>query len=142
MFILRQSGHSRRWQGADKWLGRQCAHRAVAGRLARHGRYGAAKADLRRFAKAALGRRAVHPDGRVLAGDGVPQAPDGHLARLLRDLLWRTLGLVANRTDVSQSSFSVAPAEAGAWDRKPGAQPPWVPAFRAHDEICVRVSLV
>ena len=45
--------------------------------------------DLRRIAEAALGRRAVHPDGRVLAGDWPkPEGSGrGRAARLLRGLL-------------------------------------------------------
>src|SRR5262249_27177835 len=51
--------------------------------------FGAAKADLRRFAEAALGRRAVHPDGRVLAGDGVPKRFDRRPSGMFCDVLWR-----------------------------------------------------
>jgi peptide/nickel transport system substrate-binding protein len=51
-----------RRQGADKRLGQQSADRGIR-RLARYCRFGAAEADLRRFAEAALGRRAVHPNG-------------------------------------------------------------------------------
>src|SRR6516225_9718867 len=84
-----QLGHSRRRQGADKRLGQQSAHRGIARHLARHGRSGAAKADLRRFAEAALDRRAVHSAWRILAGDSLPKGFDRRPARMFRDVLWR-----------------------------------------------------
>src|SRR5262249_31879912 len=58
-------------------------------RLARHGRFGAAKADLRRSAEAALDRCAVHTDGRVLASVSIPKEFDRRAARMFRDVLRR-----------------------------------------------------
>jgi hypothetical protein len=55
------------------------------------------KADLRRFAEAALGRRAVHPDGRVLASVGVPEGLDRRPARLFRGVLLRPARLNERR---------------------------------------------
>src|SRR5258705_2374901 len=57
--------------------------------MARYGRFGAAEADQRRIAEAALDRRAVHPDGRVLAGDGVSEGLDRRTARMFRGVLRR-----------------------------------------------------
>ena len=57
--------------------------------MARYGRFGAVEADRCRIAEAALDRRAVHPDGRVLAGDGVSEGLDRRTARMFRGVLRR-----------------------------------------------------
>src|SRR3984893_6467432 len=57
--------------------------------MARYGRSGATEAERPRVAEAALDRCAVHPNGRVLAGDGVSEGLDRRTARMFRGVLRR-----------------------------------------------------
>ena len=85
---LRASDASRRRQGCFGRVADQRPHRRAARRLARCRRFRRAAADLQRFTEAILGRRAVHPDGRILAGDGVPEGLDRRAARVFCGFLW------------------------------------------------------
>src|SRR5712671_878562 len=76
------SDASRRRQGCSGRVAYQCPHRRVARRLARRRQFRGAEAHLHRVAGAVLGRRAVHSDGRILAGYGVPEGPDRCPARM------------------------------------------------------------
>src|ERR1700719_3386686 len=71
--------------------------------MARYGRFGAAEADRCRIAEAALDRCAVHPDGRVLAGDGVSEGHDRRNARMSRGVLRRPPRV--NSVDCSFGTF-------------------------------------
>jgi len=61
------------------------------------------KRILRRSAEAALGRRAVHPDGRILAGDGLPERLDRCSPRMFRRVLWRAPRL--NQREVAPAVY-------------------------------------
>ena len=81
------SGDPRRRQGGHQRLGQQPADRGIARRLARRGGFRRAEADLRRIAEAAVAGRAVHPAGRILAGERLSKHSDRCDAGLLRHLL-------------------------------------------------------